>query len=50
MIFIALDTNECLNDTLNECDVNATCFDTNGSYTCSCDDGFQGDGITCNGS
>ena len=26
---------------------NATCTDTEGSYTCGCDDGYSGDGVTC---
>ena len=31
------------------CDVNANCQDTAGSYICSCNAGFTGDGKTCNG-
>ena len=39
--------NECLNDDLNDCNVNAECTDTDTSYTCTCKAGFIGDGITC---
>lgn len=40
--------NECEDGTHN-CDENATCTNTDGSYTCSCASGYSGDGITCNG-
>ena len=28
--------------------VNGDCFDTEGSYDCSCSFGYDGDGFTCN--
>ena len=31
------------------CDVNANCTNSNGSYSCTCKQGFTGDGATCNG-
>ena len=31
------------------CDANANCFDTIGSRTCICKDGYDGSGLTCNG-
>ena len=31
------------------CDINANCKNTLGSYLCSCKEGFQGDGKTCQG-
>ena len=41
-----LDINEC---TLNidNCNANAVCADTEGSFTCTCNPGYQGDGVTC---
>ena len=43
-----VDTDECL--TLSPCHANATCINTEGSYTCSCNNGYSGDGVLCNGS
>jgi len=31
------------------CDANATCNNTVGSFTCACNDGYTGDGETCEG-
>ena len=42
---ICLDIVECDNETL--CDVNAACMNTPGSFICSCDPGFTGDGFSC---
>ena len=43
-----LDINECLEDTDN---CAQTCTDTDGSYTCSCDAGYElaNDGLQCDG-
>ncbi|XP_078604710.1 uncharacterized protein LOC144878218 [Branchiostoma floridae x Branchiostoma japonicum] len=45
------DVNECLNDTLNNCDLDngGSCVNTQGSFHCACDDGYnlQADGRTC---
>ena len=46
--FILLDINECAKGTHN-CDVNAVCNNTLGSYNCTCKDEFYGDGINCTG-
>ena len=37
--------NECR--ALNKCSENATCDDTVGSYTCTCLNGWTGDGESC---
>ena len=42
------DINECENNQ-NQCHENATCSNRDGNYTCSCNDGFMGDGFTCSG-
>ena len=33
----------------HNCDSNSQCTDTEGSFTCECLDGFEGDGVTCRG-
>ena len=33
----------------DNCDENAQCINTVGSFNCSCNPGYSGDGITCNG-
>ena len=38
------DVNECLE---YPCNVNASCTDNEGSFTCQCNDGFTGNGMTC---
>ena len=38
------DIDECLS---NPCDANATCVNINGSFVCTCDDHFSGDGMNC---
>ena len=42
------DINECIVDT-NNCDVNAACINTVGSFLCECNPGFSGDGTSCQG-
>ena len=42
--FFVSDVNECLSD---PCDVSAVCTNTNGSFTCTCNDHFRGDGFNC---
>ena len=38
-----VDVNECTDGT-PPCDTNAACENTDGSYTCTCNDGYTGDG------
>lgn len=40
------DVDECLAGT-DDCDANATCANTPGSFTCTCNAGYSGDGATC---
>ena len=44
-----LDINECSNSSLNACDPNANCTNTDGGYMCMCLDGYYGDGEICEG-
>ena len=48
-LFNFTDINECANPETNDCDLNAQCINTEGSYTCSCNEGYTGDGETCTG-
>ncbi|XP_072043779.1 uncharacterized protein [Amphiura filiformis] len=38
--------NDCTLSTDN-CDTNASCTNTNGSFICTCNAGYSGDGVTC---
>jgi hypothetical protein len=40
------DVDECANGA-NNCDGNATCTNTPGSFSCACNNGYVGNGITC---
>lgn len=49
-IFYCIDIDECVEEVEDVlCDDNAMCIDTEGSYNCSCDSGYTGDGFTCSG-
>ena len=39
-----VDIDECLS---NPCHANASCNDTNGSFTCQCNVGYSGNGLNC---
>ena len=45
-IFIT-EIDECAGE--NDCHYNATCTNTVGSYNCTCNDGFEGNGTSCEG-
>jgi len=41
-----IDVDEC-ELTMDNCHVNSTCADVIGSYICTCNNGFDGDGVNC---
>lgn len=43
---LCADVNECLSG-LHDCDYNAQCINTIGSFTCTCNPGFEGNGQFC---
>lgn len=43
-----VDIDECSKNG-SPCDENALCSNEDGSYTCTCKNGFTGSGIVCNG-
>ena len=48
IIYFILDVDECIDQTYN-CDVNAFCNNTVGSFNCTCVSGYSGNGTTCVG-
>ena len=48
MIDFILDIDECTEDK-DDCDANAHCNNTVGSFECTCNDGYSGAGVTCEG-
>lgn len=44
-----IDIDECADDMLNNCDANAVCTDTDGSFNCQCNNGYTGNGSICFG-
>lgn len=46
---VIADIDECESAVSNNCNVNALCTNTEGSYVCRCQRGYEGDGILCNG-
>ena len=46
-IIFFTDVNECANRTHNNCDENAQCTDTPGSFNCTCNPGYEGNGLNC---
>ena len=43
---VTIDINECEMETDN-CNENANCTDTIGSFNCTCNPGYDGDGVNC---
>ena len=48
LLFFSTDIDEC-DQVGHNCDKNATCNNTIGSFECICDDGFTGNGTNCDG-
>ena len=42
------DINECELE-IHTCNPNANCADTDGSFNCTCGEGFEGNGFNCTG-
>ena len=49
IVVSCLDIDECEDDSDHNCDVNATCSNTAGSFSCTCNPGFFGNGRSCTG-
>ena len=47
--FFFSDIDECANEFENNCNTNALCTNTEGSYVCRCKRGFEGNGQECLG-
>lgn len=43
------DVDECASSELNQCHPQASCTNTDGSFTCTCEEGYAGDGRICEG-
>ena len=46
--FYVIDINECVEDS-DSCHSDANCTNTEGSYNCTCKNGFYGNGSNCEG-
>ena len=46
--YISTDIDECSMGSDN-CRTDAQCTNNNGSFTCTCNDGYTGNGVTCTG-
>ena len=48
MVYLTTDYNECNDEgSGHNCDINAACTNTDGGFTCECNDGWGGDGVSC---
>jgi len=43
-----VDIDECATN-MAKCDTHASCSNTAGSFTCTCNEGYSGNGLTCEG-
>ena len=47
--FTFLDINECAQDEDNNCHANANCTNLDGTFNCTCNKGYSGNGVNCTG-
>ena len=47
-ISLFTDIDEC-SDSTHNCHADATCANTDGSFTCTCNEGYTGNGTFCSG-
>ena len=40
VVYILIDIDECVSESGSPCDVNEVCVNSEGSYTCACQDGY----------
>ena len=43
------DIDECATDAADICSLNANCTNSPGNFTCTCFEGYRGDGVLCLG-
>lgn len=49
LLYHFVDVDECIETFSNKCSSDAFCTNTVGSYKCTCNLGYMGDGIDCSG-